>query len=132
MTAVSFTGAGYVGSGYSYASYGEGRGPLTTWWLHSSDGRSWTAQPIGQERLVIDQAFGRNQHVAIALDGLYVENGLTSWTRTHPFDSSQTYPKADLYWDLLFAEDRFIAVGQSGVLGSTDGRSWISSTIPLP
>ena len=132
VTAIAFTGTEYVGSGYSYSSFGEGRGPITTWWLRSNDGREWTAQPVAQERLVIDQAFGSNEHVAIALDGLYVENTLTSWTRAHAFDSALTSPKSDLYWDVVFAENRFVAVGLAGVLTSADGRSWVKSAIPLP
>ena len=105
---------------------------MTTWWLRSTDGRTWTADSVAQERIVIDQAFGGDQHVAIALDGLYVENTPTDWTRAHRFDSALTSPKHDLYWDIVFAEGRFVAVGLAGVLTSVDGRSWTKSAIPLP
>jgi hypothetical protein len=91
----------------------------------SSDGATWTAQTL-QDETFGDLVFGEDVFVAL-YDGspgyhnkiVWSTNG-TTWTEASISGSGSGSMR-----DLIYANDKFLAVGGSGViLTSSDGKNW--------
>ena len=127
---VVFANGEYVAAAWSAPSYGEHQGPRTDYNLRSADGRSWRLVTPAREQIFEHQASGNGVFVGIATNGLHTSSDMVDWTRTHAFDAT-VYPYEEYYFDVHFDAGKFVAVGQRGILTSTDGSNWSTSSIPF-
>lgn len=70
-------------------------------------------------------AYGKGVYVAVGENGtIYTSADLSIWTKTLNLNNSYY-----TFYDVIFAQDKFIAVGLYGAQASTDGYTWKSIII---
>lgn len=96
--------------------------------LRSVDGRQWGAEPIEGVVGLEAHAQGGGVWVGVGSGGFYRATSPGEWSRVHP----QGAPVGQLYFDVVFAGGRFVAVGNGPILSSVDGLDWSATPVPLP
>jgi hypothetical protein len=85
---------------------------------------SLSADVSGHEGFILRLAAGNGVIVGLSVDGLLRSEDLIDWTVTATVDEPTALQ------DVIFADDRFVAVGRGNVRTSTDGTTWMSIAVP--
>jgi hypothetical protein len=97
----------------------------------SSDGRSWKEQPIDQSIMVRAMAYGNAAFVGVGGARALVSTDGSTWSPFVVEPDATPDTSAVSLQGIIWAQDRFIAYGKSGVYASPNGRNWTKQDIGL-